>query len=67
MNLAKWLYLGGRPNWVTTLLNRCWAAVHALGVAPNYLVTLEVRGGDPGAGSVYRSSWLSSTVSATCR
>jgi hypothetical protein len=24
--------------------NRCSAAVHALGVAPNYLVTLEVRG-----------------------
>jgi len=29
---------------MATLLNRCWAAVHALGIAPNYLVTLEVRG-----------------------
>ena len=44
MNLAKWLYRGGRPNWVATAINRFWAAVHALGVAPNYLVTLEVLG-----------------------
>ncbi len=44
MNLTKWLYHGGRPNRVASVLNRCWAALHALGVAPNYLVTLEVRG-----------------------
>src|SRR5262245_56260972 len=44
MNLKKWLYRGGRPNWVAAVLNRFWAAVHALGVAPNYLVTLEVQG-----------------------
>jgi hypothetical protein len=43
-NLAKWLYHGGRPNWVATVLNRLSAAVHALGVAPNYMVTLEVPG-----------------------
>ena len=44
MNLKKWLYRGGRPNRVAAIINRCWAAVHALGVAPNYLVALEVRG-----------------------
>ncbi len=44
MNLAKWLYRGGRPNRVAMLLNRCSVAIHALGVAPNYLVTLDVRG-----------------------
>lgn len=44
MSLAKWLYRSGRPNWLATVLNRCSAAVHALGIAPNYLVTLEVRG-----------------------
>ena len=44
MNLARWLYHGGRPNRVATFVSRCWAAVHALGVAPNYLVTLEVVG-----------------------
>lgn len=43
-NLTNWLYRGGRPSWVATILNRFWAAGHALGVAPNYLVTLEVRG-----------------------
>jgi hypothetical protein len=26
------------------VINRTWAAVHALGIAPNYLVTLEVPG-----------------------
>lgn len=44
MNLAKWLYRGGRPNWVATVLNRLSAGVHALGIAPNYMVTLEVQG-----------------------
>ena len=40
----RWLYQGGRPNALARLLNRGWAAVHSLGVAPNYLVTLEVVG-----------------------
>jgi len=44
MSLAKWFYRGGRPNRLASVLNRCSAAVHALGIAPNYLVTLEVRG-----------------------
>jgi len=44
MKLEKWLYRSGRPNWVASVLNGCWAAIHALGIAPNYLVTLEVRG-----------------------
>ena len=44
MNLAKWLYRDGRPNRVASILNRWSAAVHAVGVAPNYLVTLDVRG-----------------------
>ena len=44
MNVERWLYHGGRPNRVATVVNRCWAAVYALGVAPNYLVTLEVVG-----------------------
>jgi len=44
MNPQKWLYAGGRPNWLATILKRCSAGVHALGIAPNYLVALEVRG-----------------------
>lgn len=42
--MNKWFYRGGRPNWMARLLNRWSAAVYALGVAPNYLVTLEVSG-----------------------
>jgi deazaflavin-dependent oxidoreductase (nitroreductase family) len=40
----RWLYQGGRPNALTRIINRGWACVHALGVAPNWLVTLEVVG-----------------------
>jgi deazaflavin-dependent oxidoreductase (nitroreductase family) len=42
--LHRWLYRGGRPNAVARFLNRGWAALHARGIAPNYLVTLEVKG-----------------------
>ena len=42
--LHKWLYRGGRPNAVARLVNRGWAAFHALGLFPNYMVTLEVVG-----------------------
>ena len=44
MGVARWFYRGGRPNRLAMLLNRGSAAIHALGVAPNYLVTLEVPG-----------------------
>ncbi|MBI1763463.1 MAG: nitroreductase family deazaflavin-dependent oxidoreductase [Acidobacteria bacterium] len=44
MKLKQWLYRGGRPNWMASVINRGWAAIHALGIAPNYLVTLEVLG-----------------------
>ena len=40
----RWLYRGGHPNVLARILNRISAKVHALGIAPNYLVTLEVRG-----------------------
>lgn len=44
MKLEKWLYRSGRPNWLASFVNRCWAAVFGLGIAPNYLAALEVRG-----------------------
>ena len=44
MSLKRWYYRGGHPNRVARVLDRCTAALYALGVAPNYLVTLEVRG-----------------------
>jgi hypothetical protein len=40
----KWLYRGGRPNRLAAVVNRCQAVVHALGIAPNYLVVLDVPG-----------------------
>src|SRR5829696_9097485 len=42
--VQKWFYRGGRPNRMARILNRLGATVYALGVAPNYLVTLEVPG-----------------------
>jgi len=46
--VRQWFYRGGRPNGMARLLNRCSAAIYALGVAPNYLVTLEVPGRQSG-------------------
>lgn len=43
-NLKRWLYRGNHPNWIAQLLNGFWAAIHSSGIAPNYLVTLEVIG-----------------------
>lgn len=42
--LKRWLYRGGRPGQLARLLNRGWATLHARGIAPDYLVTLEVAG-----------------------
>ena len=46
--LARWLYRGGRPNRVAGIINRWTAALYALGIAPNYLVTLDVVGRQSG-------------------
>ena len=43
-DFKRWLYPNARPNWLARILNRFWASVHALGVLPNYLVTLKVQG-----------------------
>ncbi len=40
----RWLYRGDRPHGLARVLNRGWAIAHAWGIAPNYLVTLEVPG-----------------------
>jgi deazaflavin-dependent oxidoreductase (nitroreductase family) len=44
MAFKRWLYRGGRPNALARMINRRWAAIHSLGIFPNYLVTLEVVG-----------------------
>jgi deazaflavin-dependent oxidoreductase (nitroreductase family) len=43
-DFKRWLYRGQRPNWIARILNRASATVASSGVAPNYLVTLEVTG-----------------------
>lgn len=43
-DLHRWYYRGGRPNRVARFLNRISATLHATGIAPNYMVTLEVVG-----------------------
>jgi hypothetical protein len=40
----RWLYRGNRPHLLARALNRAWAVLHARGIAPGYLVTLEVPG-----------------------
>jgi deazaflavin-dependent oxidoreductase (nitroreductase family) len=40
----RWMYPGDRPNRLARLLNRGWAIIHATGLLPDRLVTLEVRG-----------------------
>ena len=37
-------YRGQRPNRIGRLINRFFAVIHSLGIAPSYMVTLEVRG-----------------------
>ena len=44
MGLKRWFYRDGRPNRLARTLDRGTAALYALGVAPDYLVTLEVTG-----------------------
>lgn len=44
MGLKRWFYRGGRPNRVARALDRITGTLYALGVAPDYLVTLEVAG-----------------------
>ena len=43
-DFLRWLYRGGRPNWLARMMNRATAAVFARGVAVDYLATLEVTG-----------------------
>jgi hypothetical protein len=48
MAFKRWLYRGGHPNQLAKILNRGWATIHAWGVAPNYMVTLDVTGRQSG-------------------
>src|SRR5262245_6427999 len=43
-DVKRWMYRGQRPNWLARALNRVSAVLHSAGIAPNFLVTLEVIG-----------------------
>jgi F420H(2)-dependent quinone reductase len=43
-DMLRWMYHGGRPNRVATVLNRWSARLGSAGVWPGRLATLEVRG-----------------------
>jgi hypothetical protein len=42
--LHRWMYRGGHPNRLAKILNRGGAILHALGIFPDYFVTLDVVG-----------------------
>ena len=48
MAFHRWMYRSGHPNGFAKFLNRASAYIHSLGVAPNYMVTLEVAGRQSG-------------------
>jgi len=48
MTFHRWLYHDGHPNLLAKILNSGWAFLHSLGIAPNYMVTLEVVGRQSG-------------------
>jgi hypothetical protein len=60
MAFKRWLYRGGRPNILAKIINTGWAAVHALGLLPDYLVTLEVVG--RASGTIVRFPLVLTTV-----
>jgi deazaflavin-dependent oxidoreductase (nitroreductase family) len=43
-DLKRWLYEGARPGRLARWLNRGFASIHAVGIAPNHWVALEVVG-----------------------
>ncbi len=44
----RWMYEGGRPKRVATVLNRAWGLVGSTGLWSNRLITLQVRGRSSG-------------------
>jgi F420H(2)-dependent quinone reductase len=43
-DFTRWMYRGGRPNWIARAMNRLGAAVASMGVTSNIMVTLETTG-----------------------
>jgi hypothetical protein len=43
-DFTRWMYRGGRPNWIARAMNRMGAAIASMGVTSNIMVTLETTG-----------------------
>ncbi len=43
-SFLRWMYRGQHPNWLASIMNNVSAFMGSLGIAPNYMVTLEVIG-----------------------
>ena len=43
-DLTRWMYRGGRPNWIARVMNKMGAAIASMGVTSNIMVTLETTG-----------------------
>jgi deazaflavin-dependent oxidoreductase (nitroreductase family) len=43
-DFTRWLYRGRRPHRIARVLMKPWEAIASSGIAPGYLVTLEVTG-----------------------
>ena len=54
MSFKKSLYAGGRPDPLAKALNAIWAKLYPRGIAPHYLVTLEITGRKSGKTSLSR-------------
>ncbi|MFN8465080.1 MAG: nitroreductase/quinone reductase family protein [Caldilineaceae bacterium] len=44
MDILRWMYRDGHPNFLAKFMNQGSAVIYGLGISPNYLVTLEVVG-----------------------
>ena len=44
MAFKRWMYRENRPHTLAKILNWGWGILHSLGIAPDYLVTLDVTG-----------------------
>ena len=47
-DFTRWMYRGGRPNWIARAMNGMSAAIASMGVTSNIMVTLETTGRSSG-------------------
>ncbi len=43
-DFTRWMYRGGRPNWIARAMNRIGATIASFGITSNIMVTFETTG-----------------------